>query len=65
MAKDIYRDLSVIELNGTLDKTDDNEYVVFVEMGKDSPPMPIDLMNVLENCCGRQITMKLTSERVL
>ena len=64
MAKDKYSISSVVDIVGTLDYNQNEELVVNIEQGKGDNIVitEVDLVDVLRNCVGRQITIKLTDE---
>lgn len=62
MAKDIYREISIVELAGTIDKNNNDEIVVIVDGAKDEPPIEVAIIELLENSLGRQISAKITEE---
>lgn len=64
MAKDKYISSSVVDIIGTLDYNQNEELVVNVEQGKGENIVitEVDLVEVLRNCVGRQIAIKLTDE---
>lgn len=64
MAKDVYKESSIVEINGLLDKTEDEELIVFIEQ-KDAPPLEIDLIQILNENIGKQIACKLVLEKVI
>ena len=64
MAKDKYSISSVIDIVGTLDYNQNDELVINIEHGKGDNVMvmEVDIIDVLRNCVGRQVTIKLTDE---
>lgn len=64
MAKDKYSISSVIDIVGTLDYNQNDELVINIEHGKGDNIIvtEVDIVDVLRNCVGRQITIKLTDE---
>ena len=64
MAKDKYSISSVVDIVGTLDYNQNEELVVNIEQGKGDNIIitEVDLVEVLRNCVGRQIVIKLTDE---
>lgn len=64
MAKDKYSISSVVDIVGTLDYNQNEELVVNIEQGKGDNIVitEVDIVDVLRNCVGRQITIKLTDE---
>lgn len=64
MAKDKYSISSVVDIVGTLDYNQNEELVVNIEQGKGDNIVitEVDLVEVLRNCVGRQIVIKLTDE---
>ena len=64
MAKDKYSISSVVDIVGTLDYNQNEELVVNIEQGKGDNTIvtEVDIVDVLRNCVGRQITIKLTDE---
>ena len=64
MAKDKYSISSVVDIVGTLDYNQNKELVVNIEQGKGDNIVitEVDLVEVLRNCVGRQIVIKLTDE---
>lgn len=64
MAKDKYSISSVVDIVGTLDYNQNEELVVNIEQGKGDNIIvtEVDIVDVLRNCVGRQITIKLTDE---
>ena len=64
MAKDKYISSSVVDIIGTLDYNQNEELVVNVEQGRGDNiiVIEVDLIEVLRNCVGRQIAIKLTDE---
>ena len=64
MAKDKYSISSVVDIVGTLDYNQNEELVVNIEQGKGDNIVitEVDLVEVLRNCVGRQIAIKLTDE---
>lgn len=64
MAKDKYISSSVVDIIGTLDYNQNEELVVNVEQGRGDNIIvtEVDLIEVLRNCVGRQIAIKLTDE---
>jgi len=63
MAKDVFKTSQVTDLVGRLDINDENEMVVYVEQ-KDSEPLEVDILGLLEKNKGRQLSLKLTDEQV-
>ena len=64
MAKDKYSISSVVDIVGTLDYNQNEELVVNIEQGKGDNIVitEVDIVEVLRNCVGRQIVIKLTDE---
>ena len=64
MAKDKYSISSVVDIVGTLDYNQNEELVVNIEQGKGDNIIvtEVDIVDVLRNCVGRQIAIKLTDE---
>ena len=64
MAKDKYSISSVVDIVGTLDYNQNEELVVNIEQGKGDNTIvtEVDIVDVLRNCVGRQINIKLTDE---
>lgn len=64
MAKDKYSISSVVDIVGTLDYNQNDELVINIEHGKGDNimVMEVDIVDVLRNCVGRQVTIKLTDE---
>lgn len=65
MAKDKYIQNTTVEIAGTLDRNDNNELVVWIDKGKDYPMESVDIVGLLEDMVGRQITLKLSDEKDL
>lgn len=65
MAKDKYIQNTITEITGTLDRNDNNELVVWIDKGKDYPIESIDIVGLLGNMVGKQISLKLSDERDL
>ena len=65
MAKDKYIQNTIVEIAGTLDRNNDNELVVWIDKGKDYPIDSVDIVGLLGNMIGKQITLKLSDERDL
>ena len=65
MAKDKYIQNTITEIAGTLDRNDNNELVVWIDKGKDYPIESIDIVGLLGNMIGKQITLKLSDEKDL
>lgn len=64
MAKDKYTVSTAVDLVGFLDVDQDEKLIVQVEHGKgdNMVVVAVDLLDVLTNCVGRQISLKLTDE---
>lgn len=65
MAKDKYTISSMINLVGNLDYNEQDSLVVYVEKGKgdDITIVEVPLTDVLENCIGRRIEIKIVDEK--
>lgn len=65
MAKDKYIVSSMINLVGNLDYNEQDSLVVYVEKGKgdDVTIIEVPLVDVLENCIGRRIEIKIVDEK--
>lgn len=64
MAKDKYTVSTNIDIVGRLDYNQSEELVVYIEKGKGDNIVIIEvpLMDILQNCAGRQMILKLTEE---
>lgn len=64
MAKDKYTVSTTVDLVGLLDLDQNERLMVQVEHGKgdNMVVVAVDLLDVLNNCLGRQISLKLTDE---
>ena len=64
MAKDKFTVSSSVDLVGLLDYDQDEKLIVQVESGKgeNMTIISVDLLSVLHNCIGRNISLKLTEE---
>lgn len=64
MAKDKYTVSTTVDLVGFLDLDQNERLMVQVEHGKGNNMVvvAVDLLDVLNNCLGRQISLKLTDE---
>ena len=64
MAKNRYTLTSTIDLVGTLDYNQEDNLVVYVEVGKGDNVVvsEIPLEEVLQRCVGMQIALKLSNE---
>ena len=64
MAKDKFTVSSSVDLVGLLDYDQDEKLIVQVESGRGDNVsiIAVDLMSVLHNCVGRNISLKLTEE---
>lgn len=64
MAKDKFTVSSSVDLVGLLDYDQDEKLIVQVENGKgeNMTIISVDLLGVLHNCIGRNISLKLTEE---
>ena len=65
MAKDKFTLNTTTEIVGMLDKNDNNELMVWIDRGKDLPMGTVNIIDLLENSTGRQIVLKLSSEKDL
>lgn len=64
MAKDKYTISTNVDIIGKLDYNQQDELVVYIEKGKGDNMIIVEvpLMDILQSCVGRQITLKLTEE---
>ena len=64
MAKDKYTISTNVDIIGKLDYNQQDELVVYIEKGKGDNMIIVEvpLMDILQSCPGRQITLKLTEE---
>ena len=64
MAKDKYTISTNVDIIGKLDYNQQDELVVYIEKGKGDNMIIVEvpLMDVLQSCVGRQISLKLTEE---
>lgn len=64
MAKDKYVVSTNVDIIGKLDYNQQEELVVYIEKGKGDNMIIVEvpLMDILQSCVGRQITLKLTEE---
>lgn len=64
MAKDKYTISTNIDIVGRLDYNQSEELVVYIEKGKGDNIVIVEvpLMDILQNCVGRQMILKLTEE---
>ena len=64
MAKDKYTVSTNIDIVGQLDYNQSEELVVYIEKGKGDNVVIVEvpLMDILQNCVGRQMILKLTEE---
>ena len=64
MAKDKYTVSTNIDIVGRLDYNQSEELVVYIEKGKGDNIIIVEvpLMDILQSCVGRQMTLKLTEE---
>lgn len=64
MAKDKYTVSTNIDIVGRLDYNQSEELVVYIEKGKGDNVIIVEvpLMDILQSCVGRQMTLKLTEE---
>lgn len=64
MAKDKYVISTNVDIIGKLDYNQQEELVVYIEKGKGDNMIIVEvpLMDILQSCVGRQITLKLTEE---
>ena len=64
MAKDKYVVSSMVDIVGTLDYNQNEDFVVYIEQGRGDNVIvkEINLLDVLKLCVGRQISLKLTDE---
>lgn len=64
MAKDKYVVSSMVNIVGTLDYNQNEDFVVYIEQGCGDNMIvkEINLLDVLKPCVGRQIALKLTDE---
>ena len=64
MAKDKYTISTNVDIIGKLDYNQQEELVVYIEKGKGDNMIIVEvpLMDILQSCTGRQITLKLTEE---
>ena len=64
MAKDKYVVSSMVDIVGTLDYNQNEDFVIYIEQGRGDNVIvkEINLLDVLKPCVGRQISLKLTDE---
>ena len=64
MAKNKYTVTEAVDIVGTLDYNQSEDLVVYVEVGRGDNIITreIDVIDVLRQCGGRQISLKLTNE---
>ena len=64
MAKDKYIVSSMVDIVGTLDYNQNEDFVIYIEQGRRDNMIvrEINLLDVLKPCVGRQIALKLTDE---
>ena len=64
MAKNKYTVTEAVDIVGTLDYNQSEDLVVYVEVGRGDNIITraIDVIDVLRQCVGRQISLKLTNE---
>ena len=64
MAKDKYIVSSMVDIVGTLDYNQNEDFVIYIEQGRGDNMIvkEINLLDVLKPCVGRQIALKLTDE---
>lgn len=64
MAKNKYTVTEAVDIVGTLDYNQNEDLVVYVEVGRGDNIITneIDIIGVLNQCVGRQISLKLTNE---
>lgn len=64
MAKDKYVVSTNVDIIGKLDYNQQEELVVYIEKGKGDNMIIVEvpLMDILQSCVGRQISLKLTEE---
>lgn len=64
MAKDKYVISTNVDIIGKLDYNQQEELVVYIEKGKGDNMIivGVPLMDILQSCAGRQISLKLTEE---
>lgn len=64
MAKDKYVVSTNVDIIGKLDYNQQDELVVYIEKGKGDNMIIVEvpLMEILQSCAGRRISLKLTEE---
>ena len=64
MAKDKYVVSTNVDIIGKLDYNQQEELVVYIEKGKGDNMIIVEvpLMDILQSCAGRQISLKLIEE---
>lgn len=64
MAKDKYVVSSMVDIVGTLDYNQNEDFVIYIEQGRGDNMIvkEINLLDVLKHGVGRQISLKLTDE---
>lgn len=64
MAKDRYVVTNAVDVVGKLDYNQSEQLVVYIEQGKGDNVVvnEVDIMDILHNCVGRQISLKLVDE---